>query len=104
MPTLKEIMAAKALAANPAPSQLPAKAPVPPPETFATPPRPGYLGRQDGTEPIPMEWPIDESDFATGKDLIVVQNPHLESFVAVKLPSGKVKYLMGPFQTMNLPF
>ncbi|NBU83437.1 MAG: hypothetical protein EBS21_02320 [Sphingomonadaceae bacterium] len=101
MATLKEIMAAKA-ASPPLPA--PAKVPVPPPEAFATPVRPGYLGRQDGTEPIPMEWPIDESDFATGKDLIVVQNQHLESYLALKLPSGKVKYLMGPMQTLNLPF
>lgn len=99
MATLKEIIAAKALAANTTPAK-----PVPPPETFATPPRQDYLDRQDGTEPLPQTWPIDESDFATGKDLIVVQNPHLESFLAIKLPSGKVKYLLGPFQTMNLPF
>ena len=115
MPTLKEMMAAKAAkpslpTADPArPAETgdappPIANPLPPPEFFATPPRPDYLSRQDGTEPLPEEWPPDQSDFCTGKDLIVVQNPHLESFLALKLPSGKIRYLMGPLPTLNLPF
>lgn len=118
--TLKEIMAAKAAASEAKPltckewrdggmaetgdAPPPISSPLPSPESFATPPRADYLARQDGTEPLPQEWPVDASDFCTGKDLIVVQNPHLESFLALKLPSGKVKYLLGPLQTLNLPY
>jgi hypothetical protein len=117
MATLKELIAAKAAAGKPAPPTAdparpaetgdappPRASPLPPPESHALPPRPDYLSRQDGTEPLPESWPVDESDFATGKDLIVVQNPHLESFLAIQLPSGKVKYLIGPFKTLNIPF
>jgi hypothetical protein len=98
MATLKEIMAAKAAA------QKATHAPVPPPESTAIPPREGYLVRQDGTEPLPNEWPVNPVRFATGKDLIVVQNPHLESYLAIKLPDGEVFYLLGPLQTLNIPF
>lgn len=105
MATLAELLAARAAGqGTPAPAAPPAAATHPAPETFATPPRAEYLGRQDGTEPLPNNWPPDESDCATGRDIIVVQNPHLESFLALKLPSGKIKYLLGPLQTLNIPF
>ena len=63
-----------------------------------------HLGRQDGTEPLPMDWPEDEAANCKGNELIVVQNPHLESFLAIKRPGKHPLYLLGPFDTINIPF
>lgn len=109
--TLKEMMAAKNAAAVPAAGRAetgdhpggPNPAPAPQPPVMAAP-RAGYLGRQDATEPLPESWPPDDAAFAQGADLVVVQNPHLESFLAIRRKGKPLLYLIGPFETVNFPF
>lgn len=118
--TLKQMMAAKQAASVPAVPASTAPAPAraaetgdhpagpqalqPPHDAVLAAPRAGYLGRQDETEPLPESWPPDDAAFSKGSDLVVVQNPHLESFLAIRRPGKPLLYLIGPFETVNFPF
>ena len=116
MATLAELLAGKTAGQEPPVPKFPAPAetgdhplgPNPPPApqpNVLLPPPAGYLGRQDASEPLPRNWPPDVADFCTGNDLIVIQNPHLESFLAIRRPHGQPPlYLLGPFPTLNIPF
>lgn len=105
--TLKQMLAAKAAAADAETGDHPLgpDAPKPPSSPVMAAAGAGYLGRQDGTEPLPERWPPDEASHATGSDLMVVQNPDGESYLAIRRPNGYMPiYLMGPLPTMIIPF
>ena len=82
---------------NPPPAPEPPKALAPAPE--------GFLGRQDRTEPIPMDFhPPDDAPFAQGNELGVVINDAGEGYLAVLRPGKQPLYLIGPLKSLQLPF
>lgn len=100
--TLKEMLASKMAETGDHPDG-PNAPPAPQPPVMAGV-RAGFMGRQDATEPLPESWPPDDAAFALGNDLVVVQNPHLESFLAIRRPGKPLLYLLGPMDTVNFPF
>ena len=100
--TLKEMLANKMAEPGDHPDGPNAK-PAPQPPVMAGV-REGFLGRQDATEPLPESWPPDDAAFCLGNDLVVVQNQHLESFLAIRRPGKPPLYLLGPMPTVNFPF
>lgn len=79
----------------------------PPPDaepTALVKPLQGFLGRRDGQEPLPWEWPSDPAAFCQGNELGVLIDENEKGWIVMIRNGHPPLYLMGPLRSLNLPF